>query len=169
MQDGWRTCHDADQSMCDSAILSILLSCRLQEPGSIQASFLLRVHLSYLHLFLLSNGLLIYTQSPNHALPAHNLHATTQQTTLLREWPGGTFQPWQPMPHWHPSFVLPIPGKASITCCPHLGTLQAFPAFTRSHVIHLTHSCPDPTGPHSPDSDLLDPSGFQPWPSNPAP
>jgi len=78
MQDGWRTCHDADQSMCDSAILSILLSCRLQETGSIQASFLLRVHLSYLYLFLLSNGLLIYTQSPNHALPAHNLHATTQ-------------------------------------------------------------------------------------------
>ena len=169
MQDGWRTRPDADQSVCDSTTLSRLLSCRSQETGSIQASFLLRVHLSYLYLSLLSNGLLIYIQSPNHALPAHNLHM--QQRNRQLPWENG-----QEAPSSHDSQ------------CPTETPHVCFPSQVRhqSRVAHIWAHCrpslpsPGPTSftlhipvltplDPSPDSDLLDPSGFQPWPSNPAP
>lgn len=146
------------------------VSCRFQEIGSIQASFFLRAHLAYLSLFILSNGLPnLHPESKPCSSSSQLTHATTQWTTLLEEQPGGTFQPWQPVPHWHPSFVLPIPGRHQSHVAhvwAHFRPSMPSPAPT-SFTLHIPFLTP--LDPHSPDSDLLDPSGFQPWPSNPAP
>ena len=168
MQDGWKTCNDADQSMCDSAVLSILLS-KLQvsrdwlHPGL----FFLRAHLAYLSLLM---AYLTYTQSPIHGLPAHNLHI--QQRNGQLSWKNS-----QEAPSSH--------DHQCPTDTPHL----CFPSQVRhqsrvAHVwAHFRPSLPSPAptsftlhipfltllDPPAPDSDLLDPSGFQPWPSNPAP
>lgn len=81
MQDGGRTWKEADQSMCDSAILSILLSKLQVARDWLRPSlFLLRVHLSYLCLFLLPDG-------PPHLHPESTpCSSSSRLTHAARQW-----------------------------------------------------------------------------------
>ena len=146
------------------------VSCRFQETGSIQASFFSElIWPTYLFSYCLM-AYLTYTQSPIHGLPAHNLHI--QQRNGQLSWKNSQEAPSShdhqcptDTPHLcFPSQVRHQSRVAHVWAHFRLSLPSPAPTSFTLHIPFLT-----PLDAPAPDSDLLDPSGFQPWPSNPAP